>query len=144
MPWRLASAAVVWPGWLHCSTTLALNSALYLRLTSVGLPVLFGGCSIVCSIQVSMDAILPPYPALINMTSPGAYEWKAFVVEQQEVDEAVAAGFKVVAQRVDLVLGELDVGFQHHVGFTNFRIEKALSGAFQQVVDLDAGLGFFV
>ena len=42
MPWCLATAAVVLPGWLHCSTTLALNSALYLRLTGVGLPVLFG------------------------------------------------------------------------------------------------------
>ena len=61
MPWRLATAAVVLPGWLHCSTTLALNSALYLRLTGVGLPVLFGDCSIVCSIADSrFDGRNPP------------------------------------------------------------------------------------
>ncbi len=61
MPWRLATAAVVLPGWLHCSTTLALNSALYLRLSSVGLPVLFVGYSIVCSIADSrFDGRNPP------------------------------------------------------------------------------------
>ena len=61
MPWRLATAAVVLPGWLHCSTTLALNSALYLRLTSVGLFVLFVGYSIVCSIADSrFDGRNPP------------------------------------------------------------------------------------
>jgi hypothetical protein len=33
------------------------------------------------------------------------HQRKAFVVEQQKVNEAVAAGFKVVAQRVNLALG---------------------------------------
>jgi hypothetical protein len=104
MPWRLATAAVVLPGWLHCSTTLALNSALYLRLTSVGLPVLFGGCSIVCSVQVSMDAILPPYPALINMTSPGAYHYRCVSAAsslsdfaKQDTPQAGRASFFVLA-----------------------------------------------
>ena len=38
-----------------------MNSALYLRLTGVGLPVLFGDCSIVCSIADSrFDGRNPP------------------------------------------------------------------------------------
>ena len=35
---------------------------------------------------------------------------KAFVVQQQEINKAIAAGFKVIAPRIHLGLGELDVG----------------------------------
>ena len=85
MPWRLATAAVVWPGWLHCSTTLALNSALYLRLTGVGLPVLFGDCSIVCSIADSrFDGRNPP-----PIPRTHQYDFAGRLVRQQSWQEIV-------------------------------------------------------
>ena len=68
---------------------------------------------------------------------------ETFVIEQKEVNKAFAGRLKVIAQGIDLGMREFDIGFQRDVGFAVLIIEKAPTRCFEQLVNLDSGLGFF-
>ena len=67
---------------------------------------------------------------------------KALGIQQQEIDEALAGGLEVVAQRVEIVGFERDAGLKPDIGRQRAVGEEAPAGRFQQAVDLDAGGGF--
>ena len=71
------------------------------------------------------------------------HQREAALIEQQKIDEPLAADFEVVAHGIDLCLGQADIGLQHHVGAPLRIVKKAPTRGFEQLVDLDAGLGFF-
>ena len=68
---------------------------------------------------------------------------ETFVIEQKEVNKAFAGRLKVIAQGIDLGMREFDVGLQSNICLAVPVIEEAPTRCFEQLVDLDSGLGFF-
>ena len=71
-------------------------------------------------------------------------EGKALLIEQKKVNKAILGGLEVLAQRVQIILFNLDIELQADVGRAiRVRKESPASG-FQQLVDFDAGSGFLI
>ena len=69
---------------------------------------------------------------------------KTFGVEQEKVNEALAAFLEVGAERVQVVRFDRDAGFETNVGGSVAHREETPASRFEQLVDLDAGGGFFI
>ncbi len=70
-------------------------------------------------------------------------EWEAFGIEQKKVDEALASFLEILAQRIEVGGLECRVGFKADVGGCAALREETPASRFEQLVDLDAGGGFF-
>lgn len=70
-------------------------------------------------------------------------EGEAAIVEQQKVDKAFARFLKVAAKRVEVGGFDGDGGFEADVGRAAGIGEEAPAGGLEQVIDFDAGGGFF-
>lgn len=68
---------------------------------------------------------------------------EALDIEQEKVDEALASLLEVVAERVQVGGLDRDAGFDADVGGTVALGKEAPARCFEQLVDLDAGCGFF-
>lgn len=64
-------------------------------------------------------------------------------IRPKAVAAVVACALEVVTERIDGRPGQPDLGFKNDVRLTRGSIEEAPVRLFEQLVDLDAGLGFF-
>ena len=65
------------------------------------------------------------------------------LVEQQKIDETVGRLLKILAQRVNMRVRQLDVWLQLNVGAALGVVKKTPPRLFEQLVDADARFGFF-
>jgi len=69
---------------------------------------------------------------------------KAFDIKQEKIDEAFCALLEVGAECVQVGGFDCDAGFEANVGGRASFLKKSPASRFKQLVDLDAGCGFFI
>jgi len=71
-------------------------------------------------------------------------QWKTFFIEEQKVNIAMGRFLKVIAHGIEINGFECNAGFQADISGFALIGKESPAGVFEQFVDFDSSIGFFV